>query len=180
MAKLKGNYTMGYAMDYCNRGKLSTKLIALVGAIFPYFPPYYMGFDTRFVDQVPIFYFYLGIYYILYLGFLGRMTDKQGKTRKIIAEKAILLGCPIELKTVGGKASNSYSTTVMVNAEMREKLRGLGVEDPVALEDEVVALAEPYVEKFSMGAGTSARFLSKNIPHYDKARIIGEIPNVPS
>lgn len=180
MAKLKGNYTMGQAMDYCKSGKVSTKLLALVGAIFPYFPPYYLGFDPRFADQVPIFYFYLGIYYILYIAVLGKITDKHGKTRKIIAEKAILLGCPIEVKSVGGKASNSYSTTVMVNAEMREKLRQLGVEDHIDLQKEAMALAEPFVEKFSMGAGTSAKFLSKNIPHYDKARKIGEIPNVPS
>lgn len=180
MAKLKGNYTMGQALDYCKRGKISTKVIGVLGAFFPFFPPYYMGFDPRFEEQIPMFYLYLGVYYILFIGILGKMTDKQSKLWKIMAEKAILLGCPIELKPMGAKASNSYRTTVLVNEAMLAVLRNLCVEDYIKMEKEDLAMAEPFVVTFSIGSGTSARFLAKNIPHYDIARKIGDNPEIPS
>lgn len=180
MAKLKGNYTMGEAIDYFTKGKTTLKLWAVVGTLFPYFPPYYVGFDPRFEEQVPYFFLYLGVYYVLFIALLGNVTDKQSKAKKISAEKAILLGCPIELKSMGGKASNSYRTTVMVNEAMLVKLREQRVEGHVHFEKAEVALAEPFVKKFTIGSGTSARFLSKNIPHYEQARKIGEIPQSPS
>ncbi len=180
MAKLKGNYTMGEAIDYFTKGKTTVKLLALVGTVFPYFPPYYMGFDPRYAEQVPYFFIYLGIYYVLFIAVLGNITEKQSKAKKITAEKAILLGCPIELKTMGAKASNSYSTTVMVNEKMLEILRELRVEGHAQFQKEEIALAEPFVKKFSIGSGTSAKFLAKNIPHYEIARKIGQIPDVPT
>lgn len=180
MAKMKGNYTMGQAMDYCKRGKISLKVIGVLGAFFPFFPPYFLGFDPRFEEQVPIFYLYLGIYYILFIGILGRMADQQSKLGKIVAEKAILMGCPIEIKPMGGKASNSYRTTVMVNEAMLAQLRELKLEGHNEMQGAEKSLAEPFVEKFSIGSGTSAKFLAKNIPHFEKARKIGDIPDVPT
>lgn len=180
MSKLKDNYTMGEAIDFCKRGKITVKLAGVIGAIFPFFPPYYLGFDPRFEEQIVPFYLYLGIYYVLFIGVLGRMTDKQEKARKITAEKAILLGCPIEIKSMGGKASNSYRTTVMVNEKMLALLRDLRVNDKPKWQEEDLALAEPFVEKYNLGSGTSAKFLGKNIPHFDEARKIGTIPDIPS
>lgn len=180
MSKLKNNYTMGAAMDYCKRGKYIIVIAGILGGIFPYFPPYYLGFDPRFEEQIPPFFLYLTIYYMVYIGVLGKMTDNRRKLRKITTEKAILLGCPIEIASMGGRASNSYSTTVMVNEPMLALLRQLGADDEVQWQEESLALQEPFVEKFSMGSGTSAKFLGKNIPHFDKARKIGQVPDVSS
>lgn len=175
MSKLKGNYTMGDAMDYCRKGKVTVKILALFGTFFPFIPPYYLGFDPRFQEQIAPFYIYLGTYYVLFVAFLGKFSDKQDKTKKIVAEKAILMGCPIDIKPLG-KGGNSYSSTVMVNEAMLALLRLQRLEDAVVWQEDDIALKEPFEEKFPITSATSAKFLEKLIPHYDKARKIGTVP----
>lgn len=177
--KLTENYTIGTAVDYCKKSKRMTILLALVFFVFPYAPPYFMGFDPRIESQIMPFYVYLITYYILFVVWLGKCSDKPRKIRAVMAEKAILMGCPIEMTTVGNKAKNSYITTVQLNEAMKEKLYQLHAQDEVELEEEKVALKEPFVEKIQIGSATSLRFIGKTVPHYEQARKIGVVPELP-
>lgn len=179
MAKRNENYTMNQAIAYCRTANPKLMLLGIVGLIFPYFPPYYMGFDPRVSSHMTPFLIYYGVYHVLLLTVLCRIGAKKSQYQKVVAEKAILLGCPISLSPMGSSAQNSYRTTVMINAEMRDLLGELRRHDTVSWQKDEVALAEPFVEKRSIGSGTSARFLERNIPHYQKARKIGEVPTLP-
>ncbi len=175
MKKIKDNYLLGDALAYCKGRKTFLVLLAVVGLVFPYFPPLYLGFDPRYTHQIPYFFAYYGIYHLLLLLLISNIAAKRSKVQKLLGEKAILLGCPIELKAMGS-ASNSYRTTVMVNASMLEKLQQTRLHDKITMVEEEVAMAEPFLQKFVLGSGTSGKFLEKNIPHYHKARKIGEVP----
>lgn len=177
MSRLKNNYTMEEALNYCKNTKTFTILFAILAFPFPFFPPYYLGFDPRYDEHLP-FYIYLFTYYVIYMVVIGKCTDKPRKVKKLVAEKAILLGCPVEIKEMGAKASNSYSTTVLVNEAMFALLKDLRVEDNVKWQKEELAVAEPYPHRYVIGSGTSGKFIDKNIPHYEKARKFGDIPTV--
>lgn len=176
MFNMKSNYTMGKAMEYCKKNKNMSIFMGIILFIFPFFPPYYFGFDPRVESQVPIFYAYLTVYYVVYVIFLGQCGNKARKVKKVINEKLILMGCPLEIKEMGAKGSNSYSTTILVNEEMLALVKEHHVDDYVHMAKEEVALKEPFVKKFPIGSGSSAKFIGKNVPHFDKARKIGVLP----
>lgn len=190
MSKLKNNYKMAEAWRFVKKGKVMLYVLGAVIAVFPFIPPYFLYydqlmlggfvFDPRNPEQVPYFFGYLAVYYFITLIFLSKYADKLSRLRKEIAEKAILLGCPMEIKSRGASASNSYSTTVMVNEKMMEKLLQLNVNEKPKWQEEEVAMAEPFVEKMNIGSATSAKFLAKNIPYFEKARKIGTVPEIPS
>lgn len=178
MAKLKDNYTMEAGMTYIKGSKSRNIIFGVVGCFFPFFPPYFLGFDPQY-HSVEAFYLYLLIFYVCLLVFLGKCTDKPRKVQKIINEKAILLGCPVNIKEMGAAGSNSYSITVMVNDSMFDTLKDVRVEDIVEQQEESVAMAEPYTHQYAIGSGSSGKFVHINVPHYDIARKLGQIPEIP-
>lgn len=176
MSKLSSNYTVAEGLKYSKKYKRNTIILSIFLAIFPFFPPYYVGFDPRIEGDIEIFFVYMMIYCVLYLVYIGGRVEKPRKIRKAMGVKAVGLGCPIEIKQRGTK--NSYSVTVKVNAEMLEQLQSVGVEDYVSFETEAVALAEPFVEAIVLEKATSTKFVGKNIPDFENARKIGTVPVV--
>lgn len=179
MKPLSRNYTMEEAVLYCNKFKVFTIIMAVLLFLFPFIPPYVLGFDPRIESHLPMFYGYMTVYYLIYVAWLSIASERPRKIRKVIAEKAILLGCPIEISPLGAKAKNSFVTNVKVNEEMKSLLYQLHVEDEVEWQKEKMAVAKPFVEDIQVGSATSARFIGKTVPHYEKARKVGKIPEIP-
>ncbi|MFI3253735.1 MAG: hypothetical protein R3Y63_05290 [Eubacteriales bacterium] len=176
------NKTIGETMSSLKRGKWILRISMLIFVVFPFIPPYFLYYNAVYIpnlvfdpgrnpEQVTYFFVYLGLYYLIYLMVLGAVSEKHKKQEKIIIDKAILLGCPVDICPI--KNSNSYQCKVLVNAEMMDFLKELHYQDKVEWQEEEIATKEPYVKKFSLGGGTSEKFLSKNIPFYEKARKIG-------
>lgn len=178
MSKLSSNYSVEEGLEYSKKYKRNTVFLAIILAIFPFVPPYYVGFDPRVEGDIEIFFTYMIIYYVIYISYFGFRVEKPRKIKKIIAGKAVALGCPIEIKQRGAKGANSYSTTVKVNGEMFERLKTICVEDYVNIQAESMAKVEPFVEEFVLEKSTSAKFVGKNIPDFENARKIGTIPTI--
>lgn len=174
MSKWSSNYSVAEGLKYSQKYKRNTIFLSVILAVFPFFPPYYMGFDPRFEGHVEKFFAYMMIYCVFYLAYIGTRVEKPRKIRKAIGIKAVGFGCPIEIKQRGGK--NSYSVTVKVNGEMLEKLQSVRVEDYVTFEKEEVAMAEPFIEEIILEKATSTKFVGKNIPDFANARKMGAVP----
>lgn len=180
MKKLDGNYNMADAMNFCKNQRYFIIGGATLMFFFAFLPPYYIGIDPRVESHIFPFYVYYTLYVVAYAIILGKLLDKPRKINKIVMEKAILLGCPIEIRQIGAKANNSYGTFVKINAEMLEILEKTNRHDNVKMQAEEISMKEPFVKELSLGAGTTEKFIGKNIPNFKKARKLGEIPGQPS
>lgn len=179
MSKLSSNYSIEEGLTYSKKYTRKTIFLAVVLAIFPFFPPYYVGFDPRVEGDIELFFAYMMIYCVCYVIYLGIRVEKPRKIKKAVGAKAVGLGCPIEIKQRGTQGANSYSTTVKVNKEMLEHLKQVRMDDYVTFEKEAIAMAEPFVEHFILEKSTSAKFVGKNIPDFNEARKMGDLSMVP-
>lgn len=175
MKKLSGNYTMGEAMNYCKVKRIMNILGAIFFFFFAFYPPFYLGLDPRYEPHIFPFYAYYTIYVFVYAVILGKFENKPRKINKIVMERAIWIGCPVEVRQIGAKSNNSYGTFVKVNEEMMAILKEVRLNDNLKMVEENKAMKEPFVKELSLGAGTTEKFIGKNIPNFDKARKIGKI-----
>lgn len=170
MGKPKQDYTMEYAIDYLKKSKVTQAILAIFFFFFAFIPPLAV-LDPRIESHIAPFYLYLGIYYVLYVIFLGRLSERQKKIRNVLIEKAILLGCPLEI-TPTAQGRNSYLTTVLINEPMLEALKPITASQTPTQAEESTAMAEPFPHRYPIGTGVNKKFLGNNIPHFDKARKI--------
>lgn len=181
MLRLKDNFTMEEALAYLNKSKTLQAILAVVLLPLPFIPPYFLYYDQIYIESLVFdprdpqhtmyFFLYLAVYFFLYLLILGKISSKRSKVRQMITEKAIILGCPIEIKPVSG--GGSYKTTVLMNEGMKNLLLPLRVKERPGFQKDEIALQEPYIEKIPIDSGVSGKFLGKNIPNFANARKIG-------
>lgn len=186
MAKREKTFTMAEVVKKWKTNKLMIKVFGGIFFLFPFVPPYFLyydkmyltsfSFDPRDPNQIPYFFAYLTVYYVIFLGILSKIADNNSKRKKLIIDKSILLGCPVDVRRLSEGKSNSFKTTVCINQDMLTALEAVGSHEKPKQQSEEMAMAEPFAMKIVIASGTAGKFLESTIPHYHRARKIGDTP----
>lgn len=184
MAKNKDSLSMGEVLAKWKKSKWGIKIFGAIFFLFPFVPPYFLYYDSIYIQnftfdprdssQLPYFFGYLCVYYLVFLVILSKIADKNTKRRKEIIEKGILLGCPLELTRLS--SGNSYRSVLLMNQASLDAFVELEESKIPQILEESITHQEPYVLKVTVAASTSGKFLERTIPYYARARKIGDRP----